>query len=69
MHADVNLISTSRHKFIDKCNVALPYMNINSLSTNKGKNAYMIINPREGDLRTDIRLNNFILNIHLNINI
>ena len=60
LHADDTVIfSTSRKKFIKKCNVLLTAFHENRLELNLSKSSFMIINPNDhnlNDLRTNIKL-------------
>ena len=57
VHADDTLIiSTSRDKFIIKCNKMLEYFKENSLKLNFDKSSYFILNPKEADRKTSLEL-------------
>ena len=57
VHADDTIIlSTSREKFIHKCNVAMEFFTKNQLSLNAGKCKYIVINPRSVDRRDTLIL-------------
>ena len=57
LHADDTvIISTDRQLFIKKCNTMLKYFNDNSMSLNFPKSSYLIINPKEDDLKCDLHL-------------
>ena len=57
LHADDTVIvSTDRELFIKKCNTMLKYFKDNSMSLNFPKSSYMIINPKEGDAKSDLHL-------------
>ena len=57
LHADDTIvISTDRETFVRKCNLMLQYFDENRLSLNFSKSKYMIINPKENDLKCDIQL-------------
>ena len=62
IHADDTiLLSTDRNKFIKKCNEMMNYFHANGLSLNLDKSGYMIINPKENDLKTCIILRSGVL--------
>lgn len=57
LHADDTVVvSTDRELFIKKCNTMLTYFKENSMSLNFPKSSYMIINPKEGDTKSDLHL-------------
>ena len=57
LHADDTvIISTDRELFIKKCNGMLKYFNDNSMSLNFPKSSYLIINPKEHDIKCDLHL-------------
>ena len=57
LHADDTvIISTDRQLFIKKCNTMLKYFKDNSMSLNFPKSSYMVINPKEGDAKSDLHL-------------
>lgn len=57
VHADDTLVlSTSRNKFINKCNKTIQYFRDNNLRLNISKSYYLIINPGRDDLKTSINL-------------
>ena len=53
---DTVIVSTDRELFIKKCNMMLKYFKDNSMSLNFPKSSYMIINPKEGDTKSDLHL-------------
>ena len=62
IHADDTIIlSTSRDKFIHKCNEVLNFFDVNLLNLNLGKSGFLIINPKEGDRKSNINLNTGLL--------
>ena len=62
IHADDTIIlSTSREKFIKKCNEATKFFHENKLSLNIHKSCYLIINPKAGDRRSCIILDSGVL--------
>ena len=62
IHAnDTILLSTDRNKFIKKCNEMMNFFHANGLSLNLDKSGYMIINPKEHDLKTCIILQSGVL--------
>ena len=62
LHADdTAILSTDRESFLKKCNLMLDYFNENSLSLNLSKSAYMIINGKATDVKTDLELSNELL--------
>ena len=57
LHADDTVVvSTDRELFVKKCNTMLKYFKDNSMSLNFPKSSYMIINPKEGDTKSDLHL-------------
>lgn len=59
LHADdTAILATNRDLFIIKCNYMLEYFRINKLNLNLGKSAYLIINGKAIDTKSDIILNN-----------
>ena len=62
LHADdTAILSTSRERFIEKCNHMLDYFGENSLSLNLSKSGYLIINPKEEDHKCSLMLKNGLL--------
>ena len=62
LHADDTVIfSTSRKKFIKKCNVLLTAFHENRLELNLSKSSVMIINPN------DHNLNDFCIEIYFHV--
>ena len=62
IHADDTIIlSTERSKFIDKCNEVVRYFHEHQLKLNLGKSAYLVINPKQNDLRSCINLESGVL--------
>ena len=62
IHADDTIIlSTSREKFIMKCNEATKFFHENKLSLNIDKSCFLIINPKAGDRRSCIILDSGVL--------
>ena len=62
IHADDTIIlSTSREKFIQKCNEATKFFRENKLSLNIDKSCFLIINPKAGDRRSCIILDSGVL--------
>ena len=62
LHADDTiLVSTSRALFIQKCNHMLDFFEENKLSMNIKKSGFLIINGKDGDIKTDLKLQNGIL--------
>ena len=62
IHADDTIIlSTSRDKFIHKCNEVLNFFDVNLLNLNLGKAGFLIINPKEDDRKSNINLNTGLL--------
>ena len=59
LHADdTAILATNRELFVIKCNHMLDYFRINKLNLNLSKSAYLIINGKDIDTKTDITLNN-----------
>ena len=62
IHADDTIIlSTDRNNFIKKCNEVVYFFHTNGLSLNLDKSAYLIINPKDIDTKTNIILDSGIL--------
>ena len=62
VHADDTIIlSTSRERFIQKCNEAVNFFSKNKLNLNIDKSCFLIINPKSEDRRTSIILNSGVL--------
>ena len=55
---DTAVLSTNRELFVKKCNFMLDYFAENALSLNLSKSAYLIINGKADDIKTDIVLQN-----------
>ena len=61
IHAnDTIILSTSRNKFIHKCNELVTFLDENHLNLNIGKSGYFIINPKTCDIKGNI-LNSGVL--------
>ena len=59
LHADdTSILATNHELFVIKCNYMLEYFRINKLNLNLGKSAYLIINGKATDTKSDIMLNN-----------
>ena len=62
IHADDTIIlSTSREKFIYKCNETVHFFQSNKLNLNIDKSAFLIINPKANDRKSSIVLNSGVL--------
>ena len=62
IHADDTIIlSTSREKFIYKCNETVHFFQSNKLNLNIDKSAFLIINPKSNDRKSSIVLNSGVL--------
>ena len=58
LHADDTLVfSLSRELFKKKCNVLIDTFHKKKLTLNLKKSAYMIVNTKENDFKTDLKLN------------
>ena len=62
IHADDTIIlSTSREKFIHKCNETITFFHQNKLNLNIDKSCFLIINPGPNDRQSSIVLNTGVL--------
>ena len=62
LHADDTLVlSTSKEKFIHKCNLVFEFFENENLSLNMSKSGYMIFNPKANDIKHDLVIRNKIL--------
>ena len=62
IHADDTiLISTGRTNFVQKCDEVVRYSSDHQLKLNWGKSGYLIINPKQNDLKCCIQMNSGVL--------
>ena len=59
---DKMLLSTNRELFMIKCNILIDTIKNKKMSLNYSKSGYMIINPKQEDLRSSLKLNHGWLN-------